>query len=197
MFLQFDVYGNLFGLLSAHPVAPLVSLHHLDVIEPIFPNMDRAKAVQRLLVPMKIDSAALIQQSICYDKTRSWTISVSWGYAVQIYRGIVAAKEMGVPSRTFIDWNFGDEDVYFSLNSRPIGNDPCHKPFLYYLSNALYNVKLNQTASEYVQHRLPNRECWWKISDPSRIDRIEVYKRRDPLLWEKVHVVIKLYYLIN
>ncbi|KAL5208329.1 hypothetical protein ABZP36_032764 [Zizania latifolia] len=30
-FHQYDVYGDLLGLLAAHPVAPLVSLHHLDV----------------------------------------------------------------------------------------------------------------------------------------------------------------------
>ncbi|QHO30915.1 Transferring glycosyl group transferase [Arachis hypogaea] len=31
-FHQYDVYGNLLGLLGAHPVAPLISIHHLDVI---------------------------------------------------------------------------------------------------------------------------------------------------------------------
>ncbi|KAF8027652.1 hypothetical protein BT93_E0532 [Corymbia citriodora subsp. variegata] len=86
-FHQYDVYGNLFGLLAAHPVAPLVSLHHLDVVEPIFPNVTRVQALQRLMVPMKLDSAGLMQQSICYDKARSWTVSVSWGFAVQVFRG--------------------------------------------------------------------------------------------------------------
>ena len=54
---QYDVYGNLFGLLAAHPVAPLVTMHHLDVVEPIFPNATRVQALQRLLVPVKLDSA--------------------------------------------------------------------------------------------------------------------------------------------
>ncbi|KAG0450507.1 hypothetical protein HPP92_026875 [Vanilla planifolia] len=36
-FHQFDVYGNLLGLLAAHPIAPLLTLHHLDVVETIFP----------------------------------------------------------------------------------------------------------------------------------------------------------------
>lgn len=184
--MQLDIYGDLSGILMAHPVAPILSLHHLDLIEPVFPKMDRVKAVKRLMVPMKLDSAGLIQQSICYDKTRSWTVSVSWGYAVQIYRGIIAAKEMSVPARTFIDWNFGDEDVYFSFNTRPISTNPCQKPFVYYLSNALFNLNLNRTASEYVRHQESNSDCDWKIADPSRIKRIEVYKKPDPHLWDKV-----------
>ncbi|KAI4311476.1 hypothetical protein MLD38_036369 [Melastoma candidum] len=67
----FDVYGNPFGLLAAHPVTPLVSLHHLDLIEPIFPNMTRVRALRKLWVRQGYGSAALMQQSICYDPSRS------------------------------------------------------------------------------------------------------------------------------
>lgn len=174
------------GILAAHPVAPLLSIHHLDLIEPIFPNMDRVRAIQRLMVPMKLDSAGLIQQSICYDKIRSWTVSVSWGYVVQIYRGIIPAKDVSVPAKTFIDWNFGDEDVYFSFNTRPISYDSCQKPFVYYLSNAFFDLNSNRTASEYSRHEESVSGCDWKIADPSRVKRIEVYKKPYPHLWDKV-----------
>ncbi|KAK9280024.1 hypothetical protein L1049_013709 [Liquidambar formosana] len=184
-FHQFDVYGNLFGLLSAHPVAPLVSLHHLDVVEPIFPNVDRVQALKRLKVPMKLDSAGLMQQSICYDETRFWTISVSWGYAVQIFRGIFSPREMEMPSRTFINWYRRSDYTGYAFNTRPVSKNTCQKPFVYYLSNALYNAHTNQTVSEYVQHRVPDPECKWKMADPSQIDRVEVYKRPDPYLWDK------------
>ncbi|XP_057521484.1 uncharacterized protein LOC130801625 [Amaranthus tricolor] len=60
-FHQYDVYGNLFGLLAAHPVTPFVTLHHLDVVEPIFPNATQVQALQRLKIPMKLDSAGLMQ----------------------------------------------------------------------------------------------------------------------------------------
>ncbi|PHT48584.1 hypothetical protein CQW23_12792 [Capsicum baccatum] len=62
-YLKYDMYGNLFGLLASHPIAPLVTLHHLDVVEPIFPNVTRVQALWRLTVPMKLDSAGLMQQS--------------------------------------------------------------------------------------------------------------------------------------
>ncbi|KAI9075162.1 hypothetical protein K1719_042893 [Acacia pycnantha] len=128
-FHQYDVYGNLFGLLAAHPVTPFVSLHHLDVVEPIFPNVTRLEALKRLTIPMKLDSAGLMQQSICYDKARSWTISVSWGFAVQIFRGVFSPREMEMPSRTFLNW--------------------------------------------------------WKMVDPSNFDKVEVYKKPDPYLWNR------------
>lgn len=48
-FHQYDVHGNLFGLLAAHPVAPLVSLHHLEVVEPIFPNVTRVEPLYQTL----------------------------------------------------------------------------------------------------------------------------------------------------
>ncbi|XWS46129.1 hypothetical protein CRYUN_Cryun14cG0037200 [Craigia yunnanensis] len=184
-FHQYDVYGSLLGLLAAHPVAPLVSLHHLDVVEPIFPKVNRVQALQRLKVPINLDSAAVMQQSVCYDKTRSWTISVSWGYAVQIYRGIFSVREMEMPARTFLNWYKRADYTGFSFNTRPVSRHVCQKPFVFYLSNALYNNNTNQTASEYVQHRVSSPECKWKMADPSQIERVEVYKKPDPNLWDK------------
>ncbi|KAF8379565.1 hypothetical protein HHK36_029005 [Tetracentron sinense] len=184
-FHQYDVHGNLFGLLAAHPVAPLVSLHHLDVVEPIFPNVNRIQALQRLTMPMKLDSAGLMQQSICYDKENSWTVSVSWGYAVQIIRGALSAREMEMPSRTFLNWYRKADYSAYAFNTRPVSRNQCQKPFVYYLSNAIYNSALNHTASEYVRHHVPHPECSWKTADPSDIDGVEVYKRPDPHLWNK------------
>ncbi|XVF33281.1 hypothetical protein REPUB_Repub17cG0155400 [Reevesia pubescens] len=184
-FHQYDVYGSLLGLLAAHPVAPLLSIHHLDVVDPIFPNVNRVQALQRLKFPINLDSAAIMQQSVCYDKTRSWTISVSWGYAVQIYRGIFSVREMEIPARTFLNWYKRADYTSFSFNTRPVSRHSCQKPFVYYLSNALHNMNTNQTASEYVQHRVSNPKCQWKMSDPSRIERVEVYKKTDPNLWDK------------
>ncbi|KAK8474236.1 hypothetical protein V6N12_001323 [Hibiscus sabdariffa] len=184
-FHQYDVFGNLLGLLSAHPVAPLVSIHHLDKVEPIFPNVNRVQALKRLDLPIDLDSAALMQQSVCYDKTRSWTVSVSWGYTVQIYRGIFSVREMEMPARTFLNWYKRADYTGFSFNTRPVTRHVCQKPFVYYLSKASRNKKTNQTTCEHVRHRVPNPDCMWKMPDPSRIDRVEVYRKPDPNLWDK------------
>ncbi|KAK7406119.1 hypothetical protein VNO78_07736 [Psophocarpus tetragonolobus] len=184
-FHQYDVYGNLFGLLAAHPVTPLVSLHHLDVVEPIFPNATRVEALQRLAIPMKLDSASLIQQSICYDKQRRWTISVSWGFAVQIFRGIFTQREMEMPSRTFLNWYRRADYTAYAFNTRPVSRNPCQKPFVFYFSKAKYNSTLQQSVTEYDRHLVPNPECRWQMADPATIDKIEVHKQRDPHLWDR------------
>lgn len=182
------MHGNIYGYLAAHPLAPVVSLHHLDLVEPIFPDMDRVEAVQRLMEPMKLDSAALVQQSFCYDKNRTWTVSISWGYAVQIVRGIHTASELETPAKTFLDWNSRGDDAAFDFNVRSIGLVPCETPFVYFLSNALYNATTDQTATEYIRYRAHIPSCNWKIPDPSEIHRVEVYKKPNPDLWNKVRM---------
>ena len=187
---QYDVYGNLFGLLAAHPVTPLVSLHHLDVVEPIFPNVTRVEALKQLMVPMKLDSAGLMQQSICYDKAKGWTISVSWGFAVQIFRGIFSPREIEMPSRTFLNWYRKADYTAYAFNTRPVSRNPCQKPFVFYLLRARFDSSMNQTVSEYARHRVPHPLCRWKMADPADIDRVEVYKKPDPHLWQRVSSVL-------
>ncbi|XP_031253493.1 uncharacterized protein LOC116111430 [Pistacia vera] len=184
-FHQYDVYGNLFGLLAAHPVAPLVSLHHLDVVEPIFPNVTRVQALQRLMVPKKLDSASLMQQSICYDKEKTWTISVSWGFAVQIFRGIFSPREIEMPSRTFLNWYRRADYTAYAFNTRPVTRNQCQKPFVFYLSDAKFNSTMNHTVTEYHRHKIPHPFCRWKMANPAKLDVVVVHKKPDPHLWER------------
>ncbi|KAK3227865.1 hypothetical protein Dsin_007727 [Dipteronia sinensis] len=184
-FHQYDVYGNLFGLLAAHPITPFVSVHHLDVVEPIFPNVTRVQALTRLMVPKKLDSAALMQQSICYDKTKKWTVSVSWGFAVQVFRGVFSPREIEMPSRTFLNWYRRADYTAYAFNTRPVSRNLCQKPFVFYLSNANFNSTLNQTVSQYSRHRVPHPACRWKMADPANLDNVVVYKKPDPHLWDR------------
>lgn len=184
-FHQYDVYGNLFGLLAAHPVTPLVSLHHLDVVEPIFPNMTQVQALQHLTIPMKLDSAGLMQQSVCYHKPKKWTISVSWGFAVQIIRGVLSPREMEMPTRTFLNWYRRADYTAYAFNTRPVARNPCQKPYVYYLSKAKFDKEKNQTVSEYLLHRVQHPLCRWRMTEPSTIDRVVVYKKPDPQLWSR------------
>lgn len=180
------MYGNLFGLLAAHPVTPLVSLHHLDVVEPIFPNVTRVQALQRLKVPMNLDSAGLMQQSICYHKSNRWTVSVSWGFAVQIFRGVFSPREIEMPSRTFLNWYRRADYTAYAFNTRPVSRNPCQKPFVFYMSKARFDSSKNTTVSEYTQHQDFHPPCRWKMADPKVISRIMVHKLRDPHLWDRV-----------
>lgn len=184
-FHQYDVYGNLFGLLAAHPVTPFVTLHHLDVVEPIFPNATRVQALRKLMVPMNIDSAGLIQQSICYDKARHWTVSVSWGFAVQVFRGMLSPREVEMPSRTFLNWYRRADYTAYAFNTRAVARNPCQKAFVFYMSRTRLDNFTNQTVSEYLRHRVPHPGCKWKMANPDQLDRVEVYKKPDPQLWDR------------
>ncbi|KAK4339315.1 hypothetical protein RND71_040777 [Anisodus tanguticus] len=181
--LGFDLHGNVMGLLSAHPVAPLVSLHHLDKIQPIFPKLSRIEALRRLNKPIKLDSAGLMQQSICYDRPKGWSISVSWGYSVQINRGILPAREIEKPITTFNDWYGTGDENSFTFNTRPYHKNGCQRPFFYFLSNAYATT--NHTRSVYMYDGTHRPKCKWHMADPSGIRHVEVYKKPDPNLWDK------------
>ncbi|CAL4977216.1 unnamed protein product [Urochloa decumbens] len=68
-FHQLDLHGNAYGLLSAHPVTPLLSLHHLDNIGPISPQgRTPLDAVRTLVNAAQIDPARSLQQAFCYHE---------------------------------------------------------------------------------------------------------------------------------
>lgn len=195
---QFDVYGNLLGLLSVHPQVPIVSIHHLDVVEPIFPRTNRVNAVKRLMIPANLDSASLVQQSICYDTTRQWTMSISWGYTVHVTRTYMPARMMEVPTRTFNDWHKRHDFTNVAFNTRPVTYTDCQRPRVFYLSRALNDSSSGTTISEYLRHNEWNPKCEWGIQDPSDINRIFVYKKPNPDRWSKVrtHSFLLLFNLL-
>ncbi|ONK55208.1 uncharacterized protein A4U43_UnF6410 [Asparagus officinalis] len=78
-----DLRGDLFGMLNAHPLAPPVSLHHLDTVDPLYPGKNRLEGLKHLFEAIDADPGMVFQQIICYDNSNLLTVSVSWGYAVQ------------------------------------------------------------------------------------------------------------------
>ncbi|BAF09658.1 uncharacterized protein [Oryza sativa Japonica Group] len=192
-FHQYDVYGDLLGLLAAHPVAPLVSLHHLDVVRPLFPNArSRPAALRRLFEgPVALDSAGAVQQSICYDARNRWTVSVSWGFVVMASRGMISAREMELPARTFLNWYKRADYKAHAFNTRPLARRPCEKPSFYYLSSARRTVardgETTVTTYQRWRHRNDMRPpCRWKIADPDALlDTVVVLKKPDPGLWDR------------
>ena len=139
----------------------------------------------------KVDAAGLMQQSICYDKNGNWTVPVSWGYVVQIFRGTFLVRDMELPRRTFVDWHHKVDNTAFSFNTGPNSMHKCQIPFVYYISTAKNSSNKNETATEYLRHQtlLPN--CEWQIPTPSQIKRVEVYKTPNPYSWDKV---IKIFF---
>ncbi|MCO5611889.1 hypothetical protein L7F22_066148 [Adiantum nelumboides] len=135
-FHQIDMHGDIFGLLAAHPVKPLVSLHHINEIEPIFPDMTRLQALQHLVDGAVSDPIGTLQQSICYDIRRNATVSVSWGYAVQIFEGAWTPLEVQKPSMTFVDWRIWQAwEESFTFDVRQVPEGECARPAVYFMEN--------------------------------------------------------------
>ncbi|CAL4964561.1 unnamed protein product [Urochloa decumbens] len=157
-FHQLDIHGDAYGLLSAHPVAPLLSLHHLDSIGPISPQgRTPLDAVRTLVNAAQIDPARSLQQAFCYHEDSggyNWSVSVAWGYAAQLYPWAVPAYELEVPLQTFQAFR-GSPDGPFLFNTRPWRpDDACAWPFAFFLSYHARNETdgAAATVTEYSRH---------------------------------------------
>ncbi|KAK8976666.1 hypothetical protein V6N11_057266 [Hibiscus sabdariffa] len=131
-FHQFDIRGDAYGLLAAHPMSPLLSFHHVEALAPMFPNKTRTKSLKTLIEPYRLDPYRILQQSICYDSKRKWSIAIAWGYTIQIYPRPVTALDLHVPLQTFKTWRTWSNGP-FTFNTRPMPADPCEQPVIYFL----------------------------------------------------------------
>ncbi|KAF3533399.1 hypothetical protein DY000_02039156 [Brassica cretica] len=155
-FHQIDVRGNLFGLLCAHPLSPLVSLHHLDAVDPFFPKTNRTESVARLIKAASFDSARILQQSVCYDSSNTVTVSAVWGYAVQVYEGNKLLPDLLTVQKTFSTWRRGSgvrSNYMFSTREYP--RDPCARPLVFFL-DSLGSDGTGGTWSSYGLHSVGN-----------------------------------------
>ncbi|KAL9238747.1 hypothetical protein vseg_013128 [Gypsophila vaccaria] len=131
-FHQIDLRRDLSGFLSSHPQAPILSLHHPDAVDPIFPNMERSEALDHLMNASKVDQSRLLQQTICYEKSKNWSISISWGYSAHIYEQIIPPSVLQKPLETFIPWRLPSRTPYM-FNTRWLSKNPCEMPHVFYL----------------------------------------------------------------
>ncbi|CAN1755488.1 hypothetical protein LINPERHAP1_LOCUS5741 [Linum perenne] len=117
-FHQIDLLGDISGFLSSHPQSPALSFHHFDTFDPIFPSMDRYEAVHHLMKPAKIDQSRMLQQTICYQRDKHFSFSVSWGYSVHIYETIIPRSILRNPLETFVPRWKQDHVPAFMFNTR-------------------------------------------------------------------------------
>ncbi|PHU06310.1 hypothetical protein BC332_22799 [Capsicum chinense] len=145
-----DIQGSARGLLAAHPVAPLVSLHHLGTLHPIFPSMNHLNSVKKLVKAYENDPSRTVQQTLCYDSNRNWSLSISWGYSVQLLPWLMNAKQFGLPMQTLKTF-IGSEEP-FTFNTRPNYSDPCKRPIEFYLDQVI-GLENGETFTSY-SHKL-------------------------------------------
>ncbi|XP_024529888.1 uncharacterized protein LOC9659714 isoform X1 [Selaginella moellendorffii] len=147
-FHQLDINGDASGILGAHPIAPLLSLHHLDRIDPLFPGMSRQKSVEHLLQAAGVDPGGVLQQAVCYSKQQSWSIQVSWGWAVQVTRLLLAPRVLENPLRTFAGWGVPSLDESFGFRTRAVPRDSCERPTMFFM-HTVVPQRNGQSFSNY------------------------------------------------
>ncbi|KAI4322569.1 hypothetical protein L6164_022248 [Bauhinia variegata] len=169
-FHQVDMRGDAFGLLAAHPVTPLLSLHHLDYTDPIFPNRTTLKSLQHLFKAADVDSQRILQQTVCYDRWFSWTISVSWGYTVQVFENHMLLPDVLNVQQTFKQWKKGNvlAGVY-TFNTKQLHPDPCRRPTIFYL-DSLSSGK-NDIVSNYKKSYY---NCSFDMASPKKLQVVKV-----------------------
>ncbi|KAE8672722.1 FHA domain-containing protein DDL-like [Hibiscus syriacus] len=173
-FHQFDVRGNAYGLLAAHPLTPLVSLHHIDHVDPIFPNMTTTKALQHLLHATNVDSQRILQQTICYDHLFLRTVSVSWGYAIQIYNKHIPLPDVLPVPETFRQWKWGNvlAGVY-TFNTRKFYPHPCHRPTIFFLDSVSSSKHGIKTV-----YKKSNEDCMLFMDPTRKLEEIRVFTEK-------------------
>ncbi|KAM3397726.1 hypothetical protein P3S68_001239 [Capsicum galapagoense] len=182
-FHQIDLRRDISGFLSAHPQSPFLSLHHLDLVAPIFPSMNRFEALNHLMKAASVDQSRLLQQSTCYNKLHNWTFSVSWGYSVQIYDKIQSQSYLAMPIETFGEWRKGAWPPYM-FNVRGLksnnGNSCGEVPNVLFF-DSLEGTRMNHIVTTYVK-KTP-RSCG---NDDHPIDGILKIRVFSPM--HKLHV---------
>ncbi|CAI9785757.1 unnamed protein product [Fraxinus pennsylvanica] len=132
---QMDLRGDASGFLSSHPQFPLMSLHHFDMVQPIFPSMDRAESTRHLMKAAEVDQSRILQQTICHHRQSNWTFSISWGYSAHIYERIMPRSYLQYPIETFKTWGKSPRPPHYMFNTRRPSNDPCEAPHLFFFES--------------------------------------------------------------
>lgn len=148
-FHQIDMLGDISGLLSSHPKTPLLSLHHMDFVDPFFPSMNRSESVSHLMKAANVDQLHMLQQTICYHRKNGWSFSIAWGYSVHIYERIMPRFVLQMPIETFQIWVGQPRDPpQYMFNTRKPTNNPCD-PHVFFLK-AVENTP-NGTLTTYAR----------------------------------------------
>ncbi|KAJ8452630.1 hypothetical protein Cgig2_004966 [Carnegiea gigantea] len=154
-FHQIDLRKDISGFLASLAQSPLVSLHHIDAVNPLFPSMSRTESLNHLMKAARLDQSRLLQQTICYESSRNWSFSIAWGYSAQVYESIIPPSVLVKPLETFSPWRKGPKQA-FMFNTRWLSNNPCEMPHDFYLESVDKIAQTDEIITSY-SRRSPRR----------------------------------------
>ncbi|XXG76394.1 hypothetical protein AAC387_Pa08g0754 [Persea americana] len=148
-FHQCDIRGNAHGLLATHPIAPFVSIHHVEAVDPFYPGLSSLDSLKLFTRAMRADPRSFLQRAICYDRGRQLTFSVSLGYVVQVFPIIVLPRELERSEQTYSAWNRVNHRNEFDFDTRDVYRSVCKKPLLFFLKDV--SKEGNVTVGSYMR----------------------------------------------
>lgn len=133
--LQIDLRGDLSGFLSSLPKDLVLSLHHMDKVDPYFPSMDRGESLRHLMKAGNVDQSRLFQQTICHLREKNWSFSIAWGYSAHIYERKMARSWLMTPIETFKKWQRSPNPPHYMFNTRRPLRDACEAPHVFFFES--------------------------------------------------------------
>lgn len=136
--------------------------------------MTTMQALQHLLKAVNVDSQRILQKTVCYDRWFSWTVSVSWGYAVQIYGNHMLLPDVLPVQETFKQWKKGPvlSGVY-TFNTIEQHPDPCRRPVVFFLDHV--SSREDGIMSIY---KKSYANCSYDMASPRKLEEVRVLSHK-------------------
>ncbi|KAG7593762.1 hypothetical protein ISN45_Aa01g025490 [Arabidopsis thaliana x Arabidopsis arenosa] len=176
-FHQWDIKGNAHGLLSSHPIAPFVSIHHVEAVNPLYPGLSTLDSLKLLTRAMSLDPKSVLQRSICYDHTHRLTFAISLGYVVQVFPSILLPRDLERAELSFSAWNGIRHPGEFDLDIKLPISSLCKKPILFFLKEVGQegNATLGTYSRSLVKDDLKTKLLCFPRSLPlHKVEKIQV-----------------------
>ncbi|VVB11808.1 unnamed protein product [Arabis nemorensis] len=176
-FHQWDIKGDAHGLLSSHPIAPFVSIHHVEAVNSLYPGLSTLDSLKLFTEAMDLDPRSVLQRSICYDHTHRLTFSISLGYVVQVFPNIVLPRDLERAELSFSAWNGISQPREFDLDIKLPISSLCKKPILFFLKEIGQegNATLGTYSRSAVKDDLKRKLLCFPRSPPlHKVEKIQV-----------------------
>ncbi|KAJ0815640.1 putative N-acetylgalactosaminide beta-1,3-galactosyltransferase [Helianthus annuus] len=190
-FHQMDMSGDPFGVLAAHPNGTVGISSPSRLLGPDLPKMTNRDAMRHLYKAAELDPHRILQQTVCYDRWFSWTISISWGYAVEVFGSHILLPDVLRVPATFRPWRKGGVlHTLFSFDMREHNKDPCRRPVAFHMNKTI--LEGDQTVSIYKIVERAN--CTSNLGSPRGIEMIKVHALKFNLDMKQVNTSLLMNY---
>lgn len=186
---QWDIKGDAHGLLSTHPIAPFVSIHHVEAVNPLYPGLSTVDSLKLFTRAMSLDPSSVLQRSICYDHTNRLTFAISLGYVVQVFPSILLPRDLERAELSFSAWNGIRQPHEFDIDIKLPISSLCKKPIIFFLKEVGRegNATLGTYSRSSIKDDLKRKLLCFPRSLPlHKVEKIQVLGFPPNKIWHLV-----------